>query len=80
VEDHGRGIEQAERDLVFKRFYRVPGTQAEGSGLGLSIVREIARVNDAQVDLSEPADGGLAVQVRLRRSTMGRPAAPWIAP
>jgi two-component system sensor histidine kinase TctE len=80
VEDNGHGIPSAERDRVFKRFYRVPGTQAEGSGLGLSIVREIARVNDAQVDLSEPAGGGLAVQVTLRRSTMGRPAAPWTAP
>jgi two-component system sensor histidine kinase TctE len=68
VEDNGRGVPEAERGLVIKRFYRVPGTSAEGSAWGLSIVREIARVNAAQVSLQEPAGGGLAVQVRLRRA------------
>jgi two-component system sensor histidine kinase TctE len=67
VEDNGPGIPPAEHDNVFRRFYRIAGTQADGSGLGLPIVREIARVNEAQVTLTEPAGGGLAVQVLLRR-------------
>jgi two-component system, OmpR family, sensor histidine kinase TctE len=51
VEDNGPGIPPAERPHVFERFYRILGSNAEGSGLGLSIVREIAQQHDAQVDI-----------------------------
>jgi two-component system sensor histidine kinase TctE len=47
VEDTGPGIPERERPLVFDRFYRVLGTNVDGSGLGLSIVREIAEQHDA---------------------------------
>ncbi len=47
VEDTGPGIPEAERALVFERFYRVLGTQVDGSGLGLAIVREIVEQHDA---------------------------------
>ncbi len=44
VIDNGPGIAPAERNAVFRRFYRGESGQAvEGTGLGLSIVREIAR-------------------------------------
>jgi two-component system sensor histidine kinase TctE len=72
VQDNGPGIPPDEREHVLRRFYRIAGTQAQGSGLGLSIVREIARVNEARLVLGEPAGGGLLVQVTLRRSTMSR--------
>jgi len=42
VEDNGPGIPEAERELVFQPFYRALGTEVDGSGLGLSIVREVA--------------------------------------
>ncbi|MEG2629798.1 MAG: sensor histidine kinase N-terminal domain-containing protein [Comamonas sp.] len=54
VEDTGPGVPEAERALVFQPFYRALGTQADGSGLGLPIVQEIARQHGAQVYL-EPA-------------------------
>jgi len=54
VEDTGPGVPEAERALVFQPFYRALGTQADGSGLGLPIVQEIARQHGAQVSL-EPA-------------------------
>ncbi len=57
VEDDGPGIPEAERELVFERFYRVLGTQADGSGLGLAIVREIAREHDARVTLVDASPG-----------------------
>ncbi len=41
VKDGGPGIPDAERARVFDPFYRVPGTSQPGSGLGLSIVRNI---------------------------------------
>jgi two-component system sensor histidine kinase TctE len=49
VEDSGSGIAVDDRQRVFERFYRVLGTQAEGSGLGLPIVREIAELHRADV-------------------------------
>lgn len=51
VEDTGPGIPPAERSHVFERFYRILGSNVEGSGLGLSIVREIAQQHGAQVEI-----------------------------
>jgi two-component system, OmpR family, sensor histidine kinase TctE len=53
VEDSGPGIAPSERGRVFDRFYRVLGSGAEGSGLGLSIVREIASLHGAEVHIGE---------------------------
>jgi two-component system sensor histidine kinase TctE len=64
VEDSGVGIAEAERELVFERFYRVLGNDPEtrnleGSGLGLSIVREIATRHRGRVTLRDnPAGAG----------------------
>jgi two-component system OmpR family sensor kinase len=66
VEDSGPGIAGDERERVFDRFYRVPGTDAPGSGLGLAIVKTIADRHHAQVSLSHSQRlGGLAVTVRF---------------
>jgi two-component system sensor histidine kinase TctE len=47
TEDTGPGIPDAERPLVFERFYRGTDTVVDGSGLGLAIVREIVAQHDA---------------------------------
>ena len=57
VEDTGPGVPEAERDLVFQPFYRALGTEADGSGLGLPIVLEIARQHGAQVALEDVHPG-----------------------
>ncbi len=49
VEDTGPGIAPAEREAVFRPFYRALGTQVDGSGLGLAIVLEVAQRHDAEV-------------------------------
>ena len=53
VEDNGPGIAESERELVFEPFYRVLGNEADGSGLGLPIVREIARQHHATAHLED---------------------------
>lgn len=58
VEDTGPGIPESERQRVFERFYRVLGTGAEGCGLGLAIVSEIAHGHNAEVSLRPGANGG----------------------
>ena len=71
VEDDGPGIPPAERSLVFERFYRIPGVQGDGSGLGLPIVREIAEHHHAVVSIEDglpwpPARGtGAGTRVRV---------------
>jgi two-component system sensor histidine kinase TctE len=51
IEDNGIGIDEADRERVFERFFRVLGTEADGSGLGLPIVRGIAQLHRATVEL-----------------------------
>ncbi|MDH4275086.1 MAG: ATP-binding protein [Gammaproteobacteria bacterium] len=65
VADSGPGIPADERDKVFKRFYRLLGTKATGSGLGLSIVRRIAELHQLRVNLETSSYGGLEVDVRF---------------
>ncbi|MFO1418112.1 MAG: sensor histidine kinase N-terminal domain-containing protein [Methylotetracoccus sp.] len=57
VEDDGPGIAEAERERVFERFYRIPGSPGDGCGLGLAIVREIADTHGA----------GIVVRARSRQ-------------
>ena len=53
VEDSGPGVPEAERELVFQPFYRALGSEADGSGLGLPIVMEIAAKHHAEVLLED---------------------------
>ncbi|MDD2544757.1 MAG: sensor histidine kinase N-terminal domain-containing protein [Burkholderiaceae bacterium] len=57
IEDSGPGVPEAEREMVFQPFYRALGTEADGSGLGLPIVREIARKHGAEVTLEDAHPG-----------------------
>ena len=72
VSDSGPGIPEEERARVFDRFYRVPGSGALGSGLGLSIVSEIAARHAASVTLDAHPGGGLVVRVRFPAPRAGR--------
>ena len=64
VEDTGPGIPVADRERVLDRFYRVAGTEATGSGLGLSIVRAVADLHGAHLTIgSSPNLGGLRITV-----------------
>lgn len=68
VEDDGPGIPESERERVFERFYRIPGTPEAGCGLGLAIVREIADRHSATVELKEgPSGSGTLVRVRFEQ-------------
>lgn len=65
VQDSGPGLAEAEMARLGERFYRVLGSGQTGSGLGWSIVRRIAKVYGAQVNVSRSiALGGLCVRVR----------------
>ena len=61
VRDHGRGLDGADPERLFDRFYRGPRTQATpGSGLGLAIVKQVVERHGGHV-VAHDADGGGAV-------------------
>lgn len=69
VEDTGPGVPPEERELIFQPFYRVLGSEADGSGLGLPIVQEIARLHAATVALDDAPSShapGARFSVRFR--------------
>ena len=50
IRDNGIGIDRQELQRVFRRFYRIPGTlTAKGTGLGLFIVRSVAKKHGGRV-------------------------------
>jgi len=70
VEDHGEGIAEAERARVFEPFYRSERAHASvrGFGLGLALVRQIARAHGGDVDYSALPQSGSRFTVRLARN------------
>jgi signal transduction histidine kinase len=67
VRDRGRGIAPDERERVTERFFRGREATGKGSGLGLSIAREIAASSGGALRVSEAPDGGTLVEIELRR-------------
>lgn len=65
VEDDGSGVAPQDRERMFQRFVRGAAAQADGSGLGLPIVRQIVELHDGQVSLHDGVQGGLRVLVSL---------------
>lgn len=65
VTDDGPGISQELRERIFERFYRVIGNKKTGSGLGLSIVSQIAELHNAHIDLVTP-DNGKGIEFRVQ--------------
>jgi two-component system sensor histidine kinase SenX3 len=72
VRDHGVGIPRRELKQVFRRFYRVKGRGVagiRGSGLGLFIVRTIARRHGGRVEAHSEGEGrGTTVDLTLPRA------------
>jgi signal transduction histidine kinase len=65
IDDEGPGIPRECRQRIFERFWRGDWSAAGGSGLGLSIVREIAQKIGAEVAVGENRSGGARFLVSL---------------
>lgn len=75
VDDDGDGIPLADRDRVFDRFVRLDDARARdtgGSGLGLSIAREIARAHGGDVRVEDAPSGGARLRVELPDAASAR--------
>lgn len=68
ITDTGPGISETLKERVFDRFYRVLGTDVEGCGLGLTIVKQCADVLHAKLQLENIKPTGLCVTVRFAQN------------
>lgn len=71
VRDCGPGITEAERELIFQRFWRADRQRSDGAGLGLSIVRGVADDHDATVAVDNLPGGGAEFTLRFRLAEEG---------
>ncbi len=65
IEDDGPGIPEIERDKIFERFYRIPGSSGDGCGLGLAIVKEIADLHKVKLLISSSNSGGTRTDLQF---------------
>ncbi|MFZ5941549.1 MAG: ATP-binding protein [Bacteroidota bacterium] len=58
VKDQGKGIDSKYHELIFHKYYRVPGTMEAGTGLGLSITKEFINKQNGKIRVeSAPGKG-----------------------
>jgi PAS domain S-box-containing protein len=73
VRDSGPGIPTEDLQRIFDRGYRVPDSQAPGSGLGLYITRQILRMHGCSIQASSPEGGGAVFRFTLPLAREGKP-------
>lgn len=79
VEDTGPGIPPAERDQVFRRFYRAePARHTIGNGLGLGLVAAIVELHGFQAVIADAPEGGCRFEI-LCPATIDRGALHTVA-
>lgn len=73
VEDNGLGVPMESREKIFQRFYRERGVDAAGSGLGLTIVKELAVQCGGKVSVAAacPDGTGLLIRISFSESSAG---------
>src|SRR6185503_19540130 len=77
VRDTGVGIPENERPHVFERFRRVEGVRArthEGSGIGLALVQELARMHGGEASVTSAPGQGSTFSVSIPRGSAHLPA------
>ncbi|WP_063777306.1 ATP-binding protein [Scytonema millei] len=68
VSDTGIGIPETELPRLFERFYRVEGSRGrsyEGSGIGLSLVRELVQLHSGTIDVKSVVDRGTTFTIAI---------------
>jgi len=76
VADTGAGIPEHELGNIFKRFHRVEGARGrtfEGSGIGLALIQELARLHGGSVEVTSRLGQGSAFTVRIPFGTAHLP-------
>ena len=66
VQDFGRGIDPRYQQSIFDRYFRVPGTKVQGSGLGLSISKDFVEAHGGTLTVQSEVGKGSTFTIRLK--------------
>jgi signal transduction histidine kinase len=66
VLDDGPGVPEADRESIFRRFWKRDRTSGDSRGLGLAIVARVADAHDGSVTVANRPEGGAVFTLRLR--------------
>lgn len=72
VTDNGPGIPAAQREKVFERFYRLHDADGEGTGIGLSLVKDLTELLGGKVAIGDDNGKGCVVTVKLHTEYLER--------
>jgi len=75
VADSGPGIPPDELPWVFERFFRGKGSRARGSGIGLTVARELVRAHGGEMDVESEPGHGTTFTVRIPGASSGERSA-----
>lgn len=73
VEDSGCGIAADHLDKIFDKFYQVPRTAAQGTGVGLALVKELVAIHQGSLSVSSTMDQGTTFCLRLLTNAVEQP-------
>ncbi|HUM09876.1 MAG TPA: ATP-binding protein [Myxococcaceae bacterium] len=76
VQDDGPGIASEHQARLFEKFYRVPGSEPGGAGLGLSIVRDVVEAHGGKVGVRSAPGEGTVFWLELPDSETGERSVP----
>jgi two-component system phosphate regulon sensor histidine kinase PhoR len=65
VRDHGPGIADEQKERIFDRFFRIPGSGSTGAGLGLALVQEVVDWHGGCITFNSEIGVGTAFSVKL---------------
>ena len=66
VQDFGKGIDPRYHKSIFDRYFRVPGTKVQGSGLGLSISKDFVEAHGGTLTVESELGKGSRFVMRLK--------------
>ena len=66
VQDFGKGIDPRYHQSIFDRYFRVPGTKVQGSGLGLSISKDFVEAHGGTLSVESELGKGSRFILRLK--------------
>lgn len=66
VQDFGKGIDPRYHQSIFDRYFRVPGTKVQGSGLGLSISKDFVEAHGGTLTVESELGKGSKFIMRLK--------------
>jgi signal transduction histidine kinase len=76
IKDTGIGIPKEDLPNVFERFYRVDKSRelVEGSGIGLTIVKNFVKLNGGTIDVTSTVGKGSTFTIKFRLYEVGGPS------